>query len=268
MPKPTNQLSLFIPTRGRVDKQITAKCLELDSLGVVYVVPQCEASLWKKPCLIVPDDYKFSDIRQAILNYPGDYHLVMDDDLRFSIRRQDDPTKFVNIETMDDEDRLGHAYAIVNEVTSLLDKGWVHGGMAARQGANRNTDQYLSVTREMRFHFYNAPFIRQLGYDFRRVTIKQDLDFTLWMLRQGFPNILINQYVQDQDGNNKDGGCSRYRTDEVLTEGAYKLASLHPEFVKVVEKKPKTAWGGVPRIDVDIQWKKAYKEGLRDAEAD
>ena len=44
--------------------------------------------------------------------------------------------------------------------------------------------------------------------------------------------------------------------------GAERLNELHPTCVKVVEKQTKTAWNGLPRKDVIIGWKKAYKEGI------
>ena len=268
MPRPSSNLAIYIPTRGRVDRQLTAQNFQVDDLPwpVYRVVPECEADQWNVDKLVVPNDYKFSDIRQFILQQPPAYHIVMDDDLSPALRLENDPTRFLSFKQMSQQERIDHSKKLISDIEELLDQGWIHGGVAVRQGGNRDTNRYQLNTREMRFHFYNANFVKHLGYDFRRVVIKQDLDFTLWMLEQGIPNILINYYVQDQDGSNSEGGCSRYRTDEVLTEGAYKLASLHPEFVQVVEKKPKTAWGGKSRLDVNIQWKKAYEWGLKNAE--
>lgn len=265
MPKSTTDLTIFIPTRGRINRQITAKNFCVDNLPwpVYRVVPECETDQWSVPKLVVPDSYKFSDIRQFILSQDAGHHLVMDDDLTPALRREDDPTKFISWRHFNDQEKLEQTIKLLSDMVRLMEAGWVHGGVSPRQGGNYCIDRYRIANREMRLHFYNAGVVQELGYDFRRVVIKQDLDFTLWMLRQGIPNILINHCVQDQSGNNVDGGCSRYRDEALLEQGSYDLALLHPEFVEVVRKTPKTAWGGNGRIDVNIRWKAAYKEGLR-----
>lgn len=263
MPRIQEQLIVYVPTRGRARKQTTLKQFDLYKRPDVFVVvPECERRLWTRDVLVVPDDYKFSDIRQFILNCPGKYHLVLDDDLRPAVRRIDDPTKFTNLEVMDRASRADHIDQLFDTILSLLQEGWVHGGIAARQGANNDTNQYQFCSRVVRAHFYNAEIVKSLGHDFRQFVIKQDYDFILSMLCKGIPNIVINEYVQDQVGSNTSGGCSRYRTSSVLEEGANLLHQKYPDFVKVVHKHPKTSWGGKPRVDVVIQWKKAYKEGL------
>jgi hypothetical protein len=44
-----------------------------------------------------------------------------------------------------------------------------------------------------------------------------------------------------------------------MESSAKGLAELHPGFVKVVRKETKGAWGGGERVDVQIQWKKAWE---------
>lgn len=44
------------------------------------------------------------------------------------------------------------------------------------------------------------------------------------------------------------------------------MATLHPTCVRVVEKITKTAWDGELRKDVRVEWKKAFKEGLENAD--
>jgi hypothetical protein len=71
--------------------------------------------------------------------------------------------------------------------------------------------------------------------------------------------------VQNQAGSNLAGGCSTYRTMESQSKAAHALKERFPEFVNIVQKQTKTAWGGQAREDVIIQWKAAYAEGLRRA---
>jgi hypothetical protein len=260
-------LTLFVPTRGRVDKQVTREAFALDHLGydTVYVVPKCEYHHWRDQGVaisVVPDHYRFSDIRQHILEYEqldNDYHCVLDDDLLPSVRLSQ--TKLLNLRTLPLPEKLGRVRALFGTVSHALVNGWVHGGVSAREGNNREPAEFRHAQREMRLHFYNAGVVRELGYDFRRVVTKQDFDFTLWMLRQGIPNLVIYRYAQDQRGSNVSGGCSSYRTQQVMEQGARALAELHPGFVKVVEKETKGAWGGGKRVDVNVRWLKAYDHG-------
>lgn len=232
---------------------------------MTYVVPECEAGYWAKQkvrSLIVPDEYKFSDIRQYILGLPTQWQVVMDDDLSsLAVRLNEGDWHARNI-----NGTAGCSLPLFNIITSLLRDGWIHGGVSAREGNNRSETDYKVVCREMRFHFYNAGVVRELGFDFRRTVTKQDFDFTLWMLRRGIPNVVIYKYMQGQPGSSKNGGCSWYRDDKVMQEGARRLAELHPGLVRIVEKATKHAWGGGVRTDVTVAWAKAYKEGLEHVE--
>lgn len=265
------EMRIYVPTRGRVNRQITRRdmALELCKFPVTYVIPVTEELQWKsawgpKNYRTVPDHFKFSDIRQWILEQcGGKYHVVIDDDLRIAQRLPNQIAKMVNIGQFPPPERAATLHKMFLQVKHLMRKGWLHGGISVRQGNNRIEAEYKMAHREMRFHFYNAEAVRALGYDFRRVVTKQDLDFTLWMLRHGIPNIVWFEFSQEQNGNNVHGGCSVYRTEQVMEDGAVALASLHPDYVKIVVKTPISSWGGNPRVDVNIQWLKAYEEGKR-----
>jgi hypothetical protein len=83
-------------------------------------------------------------------------------------------------------------------------------------------------------------------------------------LEQGYPNYIITEFCWDQSrGSNAPGGCSLYRDGEWQRREVLKLKELHPEFVTVVEKKPKIGWGQgmTTRTDVRVSWAKAMKHG-------
>lgn len=91
---------------------------------------------------------------------------------------------------------------------------------------------------------------------------KGDYHVTLSLLRRGYANILCKQWTHDQcNGPGLAGGCTDYRDDAMHERASKKLASLHPDFVKVIVKKDKSGWGR-DRYDVRIQWRKAYDEGV------
>ena len=111
--------------------------------------------------------------------------------------------------------------------------------------------------------------MRVLGYnldmfdnvELGRVDVMEDFDINLQLLRQGKPSKISYYYAQGQKSSNAEGGCSEWRTIEVHNAWAEKLHALHRDFVKVVEKETKTAWNGMPRKDVNVQWKRAYNSG-------
>ena len=116
--------------------------------------------------------------------------------------------------------------------------------------------------------------MRALGYNLKefpsdvewgRTRVMEDFDISLQLLRRGKACKVSYYYAQGQKSSNADGGCSEWRTIDVHNEGAQRLHELHPTCVKIVEKQTKTAWNGLPRKDVIIGWKKAYKEGVENA---
>lgn len=189
--------------------------------------------------------------RQKILEYAAPGKVAMlDDDLAFFERRRDDPTKLVKATP-------ASIKKLFDRLERLLDKH-VHAGIAAREGANRCTDDLLYNTRMLRVLAYNALRMKELKVRYDRLPVMEDFDVTLQLLRMGHANVVINGWAQDQGTSNAPGGCSTYRTKEVQASGAHGLAKLHPAFVAVVEKETKGAWGGGVRTDVRIAWKKAY----------
>jgi hypothetical protein len=183
------------------------------------------------------------------IEWPDPRMVMLDDDLSFFVRRKDDPTKL--------------RPATDNNVVKLFDlmegllSGYAHVGIAAREGANRNTAQRLYDTRMLRALAYDTSVLKELKVRYDRSPVMEDFDVTLQLLRAGYSNCVINSYAQDQGTSNAPGGCSTYRTREVQAEGAARLKELHPDFVTVVTKETKGAWGGGERTDVRIAWKKA-----------
>ena len=200
-----------------------------------------------------PDIKTLSPTRQWILdNCPEDKVLMMDDDLRFMVRRTDDRTKLAQASVED-------VTQMVMEIEKELDT-YAHVGVLARQGANRILETpRVECTRMMRLLAYDLNVVRKVGARFDRVITKQDFDMTLQLLRAGYANSVLTEYAHDQPGSNTAGGCSIYRTQEVMTQGAHRLKELHPDYVKIVEKPEVGTWGS-SRLDVQVQWKRAYNE--------
>lgn len=215
--------------------------------------------------VVLPSKIKtLSPTRQFLLeNCPAPRMCLLDDDLAFATRRKDDPTRFIQASRK-------CINIMLARIESTLSKH-VHVGLMAREGGNRvpmddcgKPVPLLYATRMMRVLAYRVGDVRSLrpAPRFDRLPTKQDFDMTLQLLRAGFPNAVITEFVHNQAGSNTEGGCSAYRDEAMMAKSAEGLRKLHPEFVKVVTKETKSAWGGGERVDVQIAWKKALKAGV------
>lgn len=186
------------------------------------------------------------------------YVLMLDDDMDFCYRPD------INMDDLETIKDLSLFEALLDLLEEWLKEGFVHVGIAARQGSNHVFELYRDVTRMMNAYAYDTQMLRELGVQMGRVPVMEDFDLTLQLLRKGYPNRVTYQYVWNQRGSGAIGGCSSYRTPEMQTEAAQKLKALHPAFVSVVTKSTGTVWKDMEeRSDVIVQWQKAYEEGQR-----
>lgn len=248
-------MRMLIHTYGRYARQVTwANLGPTLQKQTTLVVQEREAHLYGNfPIMVLPPHItKLADTRQWLIDNLDDYSMcILDDDLQFAVRRNDDPTKF----RQPSEDDIYDAFSMMSAALPTYPLV----GFGAREGGNRITDPAILCTRQMRVHGIDLLYFRKHGIRFDRVAVMEDFDVTLQVLRSGSKNCVLNSWVTNQAGSNTHGGCSHYRTPLVQTESANRLAALHPGLVSVVQKKTKTSWGGGARTDVVIQWKKAYK---------
>lgn len=246
------RVDIVICTYGRSQRQVTWSSLP-ESLRsrTLLVVQAREAHLYDTyPTLVLPPHIQnIGGTREFLKSKLEDKVLMLDDDLVFATRREDDPTKFRP--AIDDE-----VSAMFSHIELALDR-FAHVGVAPREGANRNTEPYMYDQRMMRVLGYRMDVLREEEIIFDRLPVMEDFDATLQLLRKGYHNVILNSWCHNQGGSNTDGGCSSFRTDGVQEAAARGLAELHRGFVTVVKKQTKTSWGGKERYDVRIQWKKA-----------
>lgn len=252
-------MELFVLTYGRAtpERQHTLRQLSKAGLRARLVVQDREAHLysgWAQQLgqlEVLPSAITtVAPTRQYIHDWlAGDKYVMLDDDLHFFKRRADDRTKFTNMTPLE----LATMFA---EIEIALDE-YGHVGIASREGGNRVTAPAVINTRIMRLLAYRRKAVRG---SFAHMEVMEDFHVALCMLRAGFMNLVINEYCHNQaEGSNAPGGCSHFRTPELHARNARELAEYHAPFVSVVEKATKTAWGGGKRIDVRVQWKKAYE---------
>lgn len=257
-------MQIVIPTRGRVHEQVTWNSLPASiSKNVQLVVRQDEAHKYdpKYPLLIMPwGPEGIAETRDWIVDkFPNDLICMLDDDMRFFTRRMDDPTKFLPIQPYD-------VKVMFDTIECSLHR-FAHVGIAAREGANRRVETTYFNSRAMRLLAYDTAYIKRLGLEFGPATFMCDFHMTLSLLEQGLPNIILNSWCNDQKSSDAPGGCSGQRTATGQTQAAYWMAEHHHPYVAVVNKKTKTAWGGLERTDVIIQWKRAYEDAINAAKS-
>jgi len=250
-------VELFIPTYGRAGNQVTYSALVGAGLKVTLVVQNRERDLYSTyPHVVVlpPHIQTIAPTRQFILDHviDGPHFCMVDDDLVFFHRREDDRTKLRDITPTELDFAFYHMDANLAATP--------HVGFAAREGANRNTEDAIYNTRIMRVLGYNATALLTHKIRFDAMEVMEDFHVALSLLECGYRNLVLNNFAHNQFGSGSKGGCSSWRTPELHAKNAHRLAELHPRYVKVVQKETKGAWGGGTRTDVNIQWKKAYNE--------
>lgn len=197
------------------------------------------------PCPVQGD---LGAVRRWLMEtHKGDVMVQMDDDLRFAVRRPDEPDKFRMPFGPEEID------VVFNRVFTLLREAPLV-GVRQRGGANRSQPPVEVATRQCMFHGLNLRVAEQNGWEFKSCVF-EDFDYTLQVLTSGYQNAVLTTHTIDQGESNAEGGVSEYRDDTRMQHDALDLAMDFPGFVKIVEKK---GWNGMStRTDVNVQWKRA-----------
>jgi len=262
------RMQIIIPTRGRVNRQLTITSLSkglrkrtnivcpkkeafsLESLGddlKVVRQPNPDWTIAKKRKWIM-EEWLSQGIEKIVM---------LDDDLRFASRISEEDWHLDEIrgETLEKEfDRL----------EERLGPDFPHVGFGPRQGNNRVDEPGWKVPGKMCYVLgYYLPIVVK-ECELGRIETREDMDVTLQLLRKGYPNAIWQTTVVDQRKFDAPGGASNERTMESSNADCHKLAALHPGYVSVTQRTYKAS---VPRCEVIIQWKKALEDGMRERNA-
>lgn len=265
--------SIFIPSAGRHTKEeiLRGPLADFDEvwqMRATYVVPMDELEAYAATVLdcfprasVVGCPAKgIAATRHAIGNMCEesgvDKFAMVDDDVRFVRRISDDHTALKPCEKSD----VSRMWGVVDWFLSH----YAHVGVSARQGNNNMgvggaSGLFEENTRTLRVLCYRTKEF--LSVQHGRVTVMEDFDVNLQLLRAGHKNANIGWWSQDQKMTNAPGGCSTYRTHQKHEESAKKLAELHHPYVALRQKKNKTGGEFGTRTEVTIFWKKAFGRG-------
>lgn len=248
-------MRIFIPTRGRVGKQITLRSL-----------PE---SLRQRTWLVVPREEAKAHEHHNILVQPASITTIAEK--RAWIFKQANKEGVEKITMLDDDmgfyargpKGLIKEYATVPVLENLF--GWIeqqlddfaHVGISSRMGNNHVEEDVKRTTRMMHALSYHVP-TAIAHVKFNRVAFREDFDYTLQLLRKGYDNIVRYDVCVAPGAYGSKGGCFDERNVEKSNLEAEKLADLHPGLVKVVDKN----YDNVPRKEVVVQWRRALGADL------
>jgi hypothetical protein len=261
--------AIYIPTRGRVGRQITLgqlpPALRERTTLVTYPEERDRYQLYhgREVHAVVarPKECQgMAAVRQWILKESSDDRLVMlDDDVRFFIKTGAPDAggrrKIIAATPRDKIEMMEWLHATLGTVA--------HASLTPRSLNFDHPGPHIEATRMMYVLAYDRKRTLAAGADFTAgllpTSSMSDFHMTLQLLRAGLVNVVSTNYCTNPSVSNSAGGCSVYRTLETQNESAERLARLHPGYVKVVERK---GWKGMDaaRKDVIVQWRKAYEE--------
>jgi hypothetical protein len=255
-------MEIVIPTRGRLDHQYTLADLspkQLARMTLVCPVDEVSGHQRRHPEVAVlpqPDHIQTISEKRAWIvkewsRYGAEKIVMLDDDLRFYVRREDVPDR-LRYCTAEDIDYW------FDELETRLTSDVPHAGFGPRQGNNNQEPGWQTPGRMMLCLGYHLPTVVKHA-EFGRVKFREDMDVTLQLLRAGLPNAVCHTMVVGQaSGYAAKGGCTDERDVEGSNTEADRLAKLHPGYVRVVEKPYKSS---IPRREVICSWAKALRDG-------
>lgn len=258
------EATIYIPTYRRVGRQETWKWLsprwreraflvarpeEVDPLRAQgFQVLECPETGIGNTRQWILDQHDIEDGGRRI--------VMMDDDLRFYLRRTDDPGKFVYFEkggpVWDD---------LMEDLLECLDYVPL-AGIVNRSGANRDASPYRLNTRLHDVLAWDLEVARAEGIRINRVPFMEDFDTSLQFLTRGYPTLALGLYCKGDNGSNTPGGCSEYRDRFGQAEAAMWMKETWPDYVTITTRP---GWNGEmagSRTDVRIAWSRAYRDGV------
>lgn len=252
-----DKLRIVIPTYRRSDHQVTFSHIPTKWHGrTTFVVDEHDRRRMEPifghtaaEYLVVPPEVTTIAAKRAWIISQTQWNkvLMLDDDLRFCSRRTGSGLPTALTEEVHD---------VLCAVEDKLDTV-VHCGISSRQGNNHFDEGWNPIKRMMYALGWRTDTMREVC-ELGRINTREDFDYTLQLLRRGFPNEVYGYICVDQRYD-KDGGCkAEGRTVERSNADAELLARLHPGLVKIKEKAYKTS---VPRKEVVVQWARAYEQG-------
>lgn len=255
-------MQIFIPTRDRLNAQFTWQNLTPELRAVTRLVcpaEEVEAHQNAQRNAVARPPVRLAAVRQWLVEElcnPDEPVIMLDDDLDFFVRKNPDAYNL----TPARGDRQNELFQRLHDLVDSEE--FAHAGLSPRQMNNQHFPATTRQTMRMNaVHCVDPRVLKRENVRYDDVDMMEDYHVTLSLFRLGYDNSVIVDGAWDQTkGSGAPGGFSHYRTGQTQSAAAYRLQELHPQFVTVVKKAPKTGAGDFAgeRDDVRVQWRKAY----------
>lgn len=246
---------------------VTTKPNEVEKLKKVY--KQLNIVVKK---VIGVEHNTISDLRQFVMSTFKRNIIFIDDNINFHAREWSTTgketkglLKGINSKYFNDNKKNRIFLEMFTWIVSMLESneyGVV--GISARAGNNTAKKGVDYNSRIFAFWGVNYKLWESIGKpDMRDTKTKEDFVLQLMFLTNGIATIKNNNFAFDKCGGaNSSGGCSSYRSIELMNKEAVMVKQMFPEYIEIVEK-PNKRWNyendedGTFK-DLRIKWKKAY----------
>jgi hypothetical protein len=260
-------VKIVIPTLGRINEQHTYNALPQKYKDEVKFIVQPHeydemASIYGEQVLCLPEGInKIAATRNWIMHEFKDYrYMCFDDDMQGFVIKEPyildgkEKWKSRNFEESDFDDWFNH-------VEKWMDEGYVHGAMLpATIKPVSGRWPYQANFRIVTNCFWDGPNLPIDKINWTRVESGEDFDVALQLLNMGYPNMVSTKWMVSPSATNAKGGCSEWRDVEYHNKYQRELAKLWPGIINLKETTVKSGpWKGEKKLNVTIQWKKAYK---------
>jgi hypothetical protein len=253
--RPLN-LKIYIPTRGRPHRQITADQLQEAGIPHVLVCTQGDVTLddYKARCdlfgkIIVVKAAGLTEKRQRILEMAPEKFCMLDDDLRF-YSRSENGAGFISISNMIGKSETARTLRqMFRDIEDALDQH-AQVGLVDKFMAQAQPRMYKTSGRYNQVMAYNQKLFKKVRPRFRTIT-NQEHDFHLQLSAAGLPPYILTEWSKDAPYYAQ-GGCSIYRTVAVEKRGFEELRKNWPDIVKIVPHAK-----NISGLAVRFDWKKA-----------
>jgi hypothetical protein len=256
-------LKIYIPTIGRINKQLTISRFPQELAIHTYLVtskaeaadlqkanPQVKVLACAEKGIVKTRDWILA---HAVKNKHRKL-VMLDDDLDIQRRRED-----MRITTVYDEAEYIEAFDWIDQTLN----DYAHCGWGTRFLAYANPAEFFSPGRMMYCLAYDVKKVVNAGASFGQGLgvdgTMEDFNITLQLLTQGYANKVSLEWRASPRGTNAAGGCSTWRTTKGANASAASLVKRFPGLVKMRPRK--NVWEGMDEglMDVTVQWKKALR---------
>jgi len=251
-------MKIYIPTLGRVGKQIALSCIPKSWKDRTYIVcPKEEEHAWDN-IINVPDSCvgSISKTRQWICENSNDPHVAMiDDDVKFYIReiKNGIPKLFLC-----SPKQVADVFGLMQ---FWLESGDVFCGTSNSFRFQDRPEEYF-YGKPSHCFFLNRDYMKKKNIRYDVLRYYSDFHVPLSIVESGKRLHYTGKYISKEFKPNAPGGCSISRTAERNRNSLLKLTRLHLPYIKLKEDpegKNQTLRIG---LKMRIAFKRMYDENV------